>query len=32
MIKAVLKNESGQAILEFTLVVPLILLLVLGVV
>jgi Flp pilus assembly protein TadG len=32
MIKSVLKEESGQAILEFTLVVPLILLLVLGVV
>jgi Flp pilus assembly protein TadG len=32
MIKSVLKNESGQAILEFTLVVPLILLLVLGVI
>jgi Flp pilus assembly pilin Flp len=32
LIKSVLKDESGQAILEFTLVVPLILLLVLGVV
>jgi Flp pilus assembly protein TadG len=32
MIKPVLKGESGQALLEFALVVPLILLLVLGVV
>jgi Flp pilus assembly protein TadG len=32
MIKSVLKDESGNAILEFTLVVPLLLLLVLGVV